>query len=104
MSDIPEWAFDHAEVLYAEMAIGVIDEMPHRKSFHAKAFAKYISEHEEAPVDPLLIEAREIAASLAREWLNETCADYYLDGDYDNDEVIKALVKRLAALKSREQS
>jgi len=45
MTDIPAWAFDRVDKLAAE---GRTEKT---------AFAKYISEHEEAPVDPLLVEA-----------------------------------------------
>ena len=61
------------------------------------AFARYIAEHEEPPVDPLLLEAREIAASLAgdaayhRNW-----ADNVRAGKYDAEDRVQGA---LAALK-----
>lgn len=58
----PDWAFDRVkQILDSEYGAGwYMRAMP---SGGAKAFARYIAEHEEAPVDPLLIEAREIVAS-----------------------------------------
>lgn len=50
----PEWAIQRA---LAELCVGG------QPVCHVvKGFARYIAEHEEPPVDPLLIEAREIVA------------------------------------------
>lgn len=62
MSEIPQWAKDKAVSLGRhEAETGGFD-------FYAScaaciALARYIAEHEEPPVDPLLVEAREIAAN-----------------------------------------
>lgn len=63
MTDIPAWAFKRA----AELSK---DEEPRihwagdKAAVYASmgAFARYIAEHEQPPVDPLLVEAREIVA------------------------------------------
>ena len=67
--DIPQWAKDRAvELSRSEWSYpgtrGIIRaEVFSNPSYPACiAFARYIAEHEEPPVDPLLIEAREIAA------------------------------------------
>ena len=61
MDDIPDWAWDRAKRM--------IDGQPNTGPGWAKslapigavrAFARYIAEHEEPPVDPLLIEAEQI--------------------------------------------
>lgn len=57
MADIPKWAFDRAFELARER--GHIDV----SCSAMDAFAHYIAEHEEPPVDRLLVEAREMLAS-----------------------------------------
>jgi hypothetical protein len=71
MSEIPQWAVEKAVEAsgfnYIDAAadenryrtMGIIGDIAVRRSLDA--FARYISEHEEGPVDPLLVEAREIA-------------------------------------------
>lgn len=64
MSDeIPQWARERA----AELANKESDDACFTAAYVAaaylgEAFARYIAQHEEPPVDPLLIEAREIVA------------------------------------------
>jgi len=53
MTNIPEWAKQRACDLWSGF----------RRPSKFIAFARYIAEHEKAPVDPLLIEAREIVQS-----------------------------------------
>ena len=60
------------------------------------AFARYIAKHEEPPVDPLLIEAREVWAREREESGNSRVAALYRAGRYDSDPAIKTA---LAALK-----
>lgn len=54
--DIPQWAIERAKALQAASKRPGLTPVMH-------TFARYIAEHEEPPVDPLLIEAREIVAA-----------------------------------------
>lgn len=65
MSEIPQWAFERAAKLvnaepgrgrgrYDAAGMAVYDA--------GRALARYISEHEEPPVDPLVLEMRTIAS------------------------------------------
>ena len=83
MTDIPEWALHRVTELHTKNATEALWDV----------FARYIAEHEEPPVDPLLIEAREICAAQSEEeggnvsWAREVrCGE--LD---DCDEVICTL-------------
>lgn len=60
-AEIPKWAVERAEELAAAEAEGGTTWTP-----LADAFARYIAAHEEPPVDPLLVEARQIAAEIRR--------------------------------------
>lgn len=80
--DIPQWAIRRAE----ELRVG--------SEFIHDTFARYIAAHEEPPVDPLLIEAREIVARFydTKEGLRHR-AKLFRDGDYDNKpECVQALM------------
>ncbi len=54
--EIPQWAKERANLLGSRGVL--VSSFPMRD-----AFARYISEHEQPPVDPLLIEARAILSS-----------------------------------------
>jgi len=56
MTDIPQWAFDRAKELSKDNS--AFYNGPYN------AFARYISEHETQPEDPLLQQARDIAADV----------------------------------------
>jgi len=97
MSEIPEWALDEAL-----RRCGVApDQKPlsdWRDATYATAvrlFALHIAAHEEPPVDPLLVEAREIVA----DWNRPSApgfADETLAGEHDKAGTV---VCALAALK-----
>lgn len=66
--EIPQWALERAARIFSA-AIGqscaasdayTPDELA--CTYIGRTFARYIAQHEEPPVDPLLIEAREIVA------------------------------------------
>jgi len=62
--EIPQWALERAAQL-ANKEAGVTGGFTAAYMTEAdlgRAFARYIAQHEQPPVDPLLIEAREIAA------------------------------------------
>lgn len=97
MSDeIPQWA--------KERAIGLMD-------FEAKAavpwtfknvpgaavdaFARYIAQHEQPPVDPDLVKAREICGQVAEEWLNDEALEEYRLGRYDDDPEVQFALSAL---------
>lgn len=82
MSDIPpKWAMDRARELAGLNRCLIGDAQVHY------AFAAYIAQHESPPVDPLLIEAREAAATAAgaRPW-----SSFCRDGSYDSTHAVQA--------------
>lgn len=63
---IPQWAKERAVELVNTRTAGMMDYTASSVASHNPslvAFAAYIAAHEEPPVDPLLIEAREIAGA-----------------------------------------
>jgi hypothetical protein len=107
MSDIPEWAVKRANDLTSE-AMKDGSWLP--IGGHASAaFARYIAEHEEPPVDPLLIEARKLFAEDHRNGLialahplgscilkSGAGEDLILEGNYDHRREVS---RYLAALR-----
>lgn len=90
----PQWAIDKADRLLGETdprAFG--DGYRHPlAAWVATTFARYIAEHEQPPVDPLLVEAREIVASDAeRRGYSAMSAKAIREGTYCEDEVSMAL-------------
>ncbi len=89
--DIPQWALAQAcEHLNAELKH---NGSPLRYRMSEAAYnvpiivlARYIAAHEEPPVDPLLLEAREIVARFydTKEGSRHR-AKLFRDGDYDNE-------------------
>jgi hypothetical protein len=99
MSDIPEWAVKRATDLTSE-AMKDGSWLP--IGGHASAaFARYIAEHEEPPVDPLLIEAREIASQVRRgvatdsQSMNGTVSANIRDGKFDDHQLVKSAYRAL---------
>lgn len=82
-TDIPQWALDR---VYELTGFG--------SSW--KAFARYIAQHEQPPVDPLLLEAREIAAEVYERQSLPEFAGRLRDGFNDDDE---ATLSALAGLR-----
>ena len=87
-----DWAMKRARELVEEVVPGnrlfgvALDQAA------LKAFAAYIREHETEPVDPDLIEAREIVADKS----NDDCTDIILSGRWDGYTIV---IAALAALK-----
>ena len=62
------------------------------------AFARYIEKHEQPPLDPWALQARELAAGVAAEVIGCTnAAERYRKGEYDNDTEVKAIAAALRA-------
>lgn len=94
-ADIPEWAKQRAADEINRL-VGPVDEwrafdvarrlQPTDALEASQAFALYIAEHEDEPVDPLLIEAREVCAK-AYESLTHSShiPAAYRAGEYDSE-------------------
>ena len=95
MNDIPEWASERAQALAKDETLHEGYTRTHR------AFARYIAEHEEPPVDPLLLEARELCARQAEGDLGGNYGLYdaqgHREGKWDDTfqiDLVKAALKR----------
>ena len=97
--DIPQWA--------RERACELMDEYAPNHAWAARynapvrvieSFARYISQHEQPPVDPLLIEARGIvkATLTPKNHTGCSCREDIDAGKWDNGQKVRA---SLAALK-----
>jgi hypothetical protein len=105
VTDIPQWAKKRACEL---VNVGCVmndyqpaSVAPHNPSIYA--FAKFIAEHEEPPVDPLLIEAREICAVVMGAHVGDyfrTQAEAYRDGRHDDEPEIPRILAALKRAKS----
>lgn len=95
-NDIPDWAMIKAHDLAYPDDVDWSDErkLDHMVSVSSdKAFARYIAEHEEPPVDPLLIEARGILAAHgeAMDYVDSHAAAYREGAGDDREEMTIAL-------------
>ena len=93
MTDTPQWAFDRANEL--------TEECPAFHNGAYLAFVKYIAEHEDPPVDPLLQQARDIAAEVYHDAGYVAYSGEIRKGRDDHSLAIKIA---LTALKAREPS
>lgn len=83
MSDeIPQWAFDRVDSLAWEER--AIPETNGDYSTTQHAFARYIMQHEEPPVDKDVLAVREILAD-ASFCQGTALHDAYMNGNRDND-------------------
>jgi len=99
-TEIPQWAYERVSRLQDDFS-GASYYVSLSASYAdlKGAFALYISQHEEPPVDPLLIEAREIAISESyggRARWAEAWREKIMRGDDDREDRVKVA---LAALK-----
>lgn len=86
--DIPHWAKKRAcELANGEGGSAVCWRPSHVGEFALlTALARYIAEHEDTPVDPDLIKAREICARVTEEWWGgQNQVVNYRYGTYDTD-------------------
>lgn len=92
MSDLPpDWALDRAKILVGEESFKT-EGARIKISFHA--FARYIASKEEAPVEPLVLEAREIAAQYFEEQGADSVAEEHREGLYDKNDEAQELALR----------
>lgn len=96
-NDIPQWAKERA----CELAN---DECGRHAWFPddcnqgyttLTALARYIAKHEDPPVDPDLITAREICARVVDEIDRSGIADKYRDGTYDSTTDVQFAIAKL---------
>ena len=59
------------------------------------ALARYIEAHEQPPVDPDLVTAREICARVCNDFGQTSSAKAYRDGDYDAEEELQFALAKL---------
>jgi len=98
VGQVPDWAVGRARLHFTQELDLCTDE--ETINVYRSAFARYIAAHEEAPVDPLLIEAREICAQYWERGGNPVARDIardYRNGIHDEDD--ERLTPVLAALK-----
>ena len=86
---VPEWAIARAKSLRNE-------GFERGDKTYTDVFARYIAEHEEEPVDPLLIEAREVVANYASDNKGyEIYAPAYRMGGRDGDAEVAVAYRAL---------
>jgi hypothetical protein len=95
MSDeIPQWAKERACELANSMkplsVLWIVEDIPAASTL--TALARYIAAHEEPPVDPLLIEARKLAADIAMErGANRDVVDHYETAKATDPEISRVI-------------
>lgn len=101
MSKPPVWAVERANELAINAGMPVerarVFDGPYTAPLQT-AFARYIAEHEEPPVDPLLIEARQVAVETLALHANHSpiTAREIREGNWDKQPIVQA---PLAALR-----
>lgn len=99
----PEWAIEraHAALMkYEDDALQSIVSLREAKQSirvypGIRVLAEYIAEHEEAPVDPLLIEARRLVSETVRKGASQEYFFYLFDGHYDDSEEVQSFLTAL---------
>lgn len=92
---VPEWARDKARNLLIESS-PIKSTVTYTPSLWiVDVVAALIAEHEEAPVDPLLIEAREIASDTCISVGNPTGSGLCRQGEWDNEPLVKTALVAL---------
>lgn len=88
--ETPNWAIKRAAEL---SGLSNPDDIGHWRRVGTdsfRAFAKYISEHEKEPVDPVVLKAREICAKYYNHLNSQIFA-----GEYDDSDDVKAIIEAL---------
>lgn len=78
----PAWAVERAKQLHRDEGGAVVPMV--------RAFARYIAEHEEAPVDPVVLEARNLASDLG--WYQANSLGQLHSGAFDNTTTQQGLI------------
>lgn len=98
--EIPQWALKRAYDLIDREPFDTLGRVFDRSV--ARAFARYIAEHEEPPVDPDLLLAREACANLLEENnIRQPAADLYRGGEYDDTANILLALKTIRLYRER---
>ena len=98
--DMPaDWAIERA---LAESGNPFSDTAASLKEDHSEgvdavhlAFSRYIEAHEQPPVDPDLVTAREICARVCNDFGQTSNAKAYRDGDYDSEKELQFALAKL---------
>jgi hypothetical protein len=86
--EIPQWAALRAFNLSNLAGAGWTTIRDMLEGYTGRAFARYIAEHEEPPVDPVLTEAREIASATCTKSGNTHEAELCLSGGWDAEPLV----------------
>lgn len=88
--DIPEWALAMAsDLAFAE------NGPPVHYTRELVAFARYIASHEQPPVDPILLRAREIVANIYAERGSPYYPKEVVAGNFDDDPSVEVVIRAL---------
>lgn len=88
----PDWAIEKA-LRRSGYQVTVPAEVKNGSMIHAReaifAFARYIASHEDAPVDPLLVEARKLVSERYSQALNSDAIRATLAGEDDDTAAVQ---------------
>ena len=94
--EIPQWALERAtELVNKEKGDAYFTATYVAISYTGQALARYIAQHEEKPIDPLLIEAREIVAEYFATDGSPITAAKYSSGAWDSLPAVLVTVEAL---------
>lgn len=94
--EIPQWALERAaELANKEMGEDYLSPTSIAGTYVGTALARYIAQHEEPPVGPMLIEARELAAKHYEQVGSYILADATRSGERDSLGLIKVIAEAL---------
>ena len=96
----PEWAFKRVQDLSAPLSTDPDFEVNERFPT-VRAFARYIAQHEQPPVDPDLLLARECAADACERHNSVLRPDLIRSGDQDEGPIVKACLAAIRAERAR---
>jgi len=100
MDKAPDWAINRAEKLANEIPLQANNPI-------WEAFARYIAEHEQPPVDQDVLDVRELLAvwietpEFSGELVDELWADEFRKGAHDNAPDFQAALAKYREIKAR---